>query len=1107
MFDPPSLSNKELQSVEAFLHEPASDSETMGLRPLGDHECFMLKRTIPTAGWSMVMILSPETVLKSVTESNRAMVAILFFVGLLSLLAVFLTERHVLRPLAALKEVQERIMKGEVSARVTLLPRDELGDLARSFNDMADSLIAASRKLLASETALRESHQRFQDIAATLPGVIYQFYARPDGNMGLHYVGEQSKELFGVEPTNDSFFNDFKRMIHPEDMEGFNASIAEAVAGVSPWSYIGRLQRPDGEWIWFNGISTPQRRTDEIIFNGVLLDITAMKEAELSLREKENQLRGFIEQSLMAVCMTDGNGAVVEWNAAYERLSGMKREEVLGKPLWDVTYRMLQPEIRTKDTLDFMKTRVLLALERGWIEQQQIRITKNIGPKGETLYLEHFSFVIRRGSSNSLAMLLHDVTERVTAEEEIRKRQQRIQRHHEAIVSLNTDRCFMGETWQQAFESTLRLVSEVVEIERLGVWFFDGDETWLECRSLYERTKDDVSSGMKLETARYPTYIKAIRTERVVDADDAQADERTLEFLESYLKPMGITSLLDAPIRLHGCLQGVLCFEHTGPKRTWMLDEISFAGEVADHIERILGMEEQRRSEERRRVQERRLSLAFSASTDAIWDWNLKTDETYFSPRWYTMLGYEDRAFPMHFDTWKVLCHPEDLPGVMERARHVLESEGRQSYSVEYRMRHADGHWVWVLGRGDVVERDEQGTPLVFSGTHTDISKQKMAEETLRSREAWLRTILNSVADAVITVDTLGRVTFLNPVAETLTGWSGKDVLSQTLETVLPVRNAASGKAEPDFYRRIRYPDSSTIHGETLRIASRDGREFPSFITGAPILDETGMASGTVLLFRDVTQQRQEEASLRHQQKLESIGTLAGGVAHEINNPIGIIMLYAERLQLDVPPENPVHEVAGEILAEGQRIATIVRNLLSFSRHEKESHSPAQMQDILRMTLSLVSKLIQKDQVNIELDVDENLPSLKCRSQQIMQVLMNLILNAKDALNEKFKDPSQGEKRIHVSACLVEKDGRRYIRTSVRDNGPGVPPSVRDKIFDPFFTTKGRDRGTGLGLSVSHGIVKDHQGDLWLETQLGDHTVFHVDLPLDNGWTLSGSQA
>jgi signal transduction histidine kinase len=265
-----------------------------------------------------------------------------------------------------------------------------------------------------------------------------------------------------------------------------------------------------------------------------------------------------------------------------------------------------------------------------------------------------------------------------------------------------------------------------------------------------------------------------------------------------------------------------------------------------------------------------------------------------------------------------------------------------------------------------------------------------------------------------------------------------------------------------------------------------------------------GASIGIALSRKRLEQERVAlEFQLRQQQKLEAIGTLASGVAHEINNPINGILNYAQLIEDTAAPESRAAEFAKEIMHETERVATIVRNLLQFARQEKETHSPARPADIVEQTLSLLRAVLRRDQIALTVDVPETLPALKCRSQQLQQVLMNLLTNARDALNAKYPG-YHGDKTLAARAVLFEQDGRPWLRFTVADQGPGIPPEIQSRIFDPFFTTKPRDKGTGLGLSISHGIVKDHHGRLHFETAPGTGTQFHFDLPVDNGWTVEG---
>ncbi|MCZ7584013.1 MAG: ATP-binding protein [Deltaproteobacteria bacterium] len=274
----------------------------------------------------------------------------------------------------------------------------------------------------------------------------------------------------------------------------------------------------------------------------------------------------------------------------------------------------------------------------------------------------------------------------------------------------------------------------------------------------------------------------------------------------------------------------------------------------------------------------------------------------------------------------------------------------------------------------------------------------------------------------------------------------------------------------------------------------RDWRRDEELVPLRTLADIIGMA---IERRRADDERSRLEGQLRHQQKLEAIGTLASGVAHEINNPITAILNFAEIIEEEVGEESELRDFAGRIVDETNRVAGIVKNLLSFARQDKEHYSPASIPDIVRDTLTLIAAVFRKDQIAVGLDLRGDLPKINCRSQQIRQVLMNLLTNARDALNDRY--PSFDERKIiNISCGPVEIDGAAWIRTTVENHGAAIPPEVMGRIFDPFFTTKPKEVGTGLGLAISYGIVKDHGGLLWAESGEAA-TRFHIDLKVQNG--------
>ena len=305
------------------------------------------------------------------------------------------------------------------------------------------------------------------------------------------------------------------------------------------------------------------------------------------------------------------------------------------------------------------------------------------------------------------------------------------------------------------------------------------------------------------------------------------------------------------------------------------------------------------------------------------------------------------------------------------------------------------------------------------------------------------------------------------------------------------------------FYRHRRdLLDTKQLRTFELRMLGRGGCQFWASLDCVLAPDPEGDGLRIRCSLADITLRKRAEqektamaAQLQQAQKLESIGTLAGGVAHEINNPIHGIMNYAELISDGLGVGSPLAEYARGIIHETERTAAIVRSLLAFARHGDESHGPEQMNDIVGSTLSLVRAVMRHDQITLAVDVPEGLPFVNCRAQQIQQVLMNLLTNARDTLNQKYPE-YHPDKAVTITARLIEKQDGSWVRTTVEDRGMGIDPEIRDRIFDPFFTTKDRAIGTGLGLSVTHGIVRDHGGELHVESEPGEYTRFHLDLPV-----------
>jgi len=389
-----------------------------------------------------------------------------------------------------------------------------------------------------------------------------------------------------------------------------------------------------------------------------------------------------------------------------------------------------------------------------------------------------------------------------------------------------------------------------------------------------------------------------------------------------------------------------------------------------------------------------------------------------------------------------------------------------------------------------------------------EVEERKRAEATLRVSEEQFRTIFMEAPLGIALIDSLtGHIYEVNPRFAEIAGRTRKEMLTINW---MEITHPDDIQEDLDNMALL---NAGEIHGFSMqkRYIHPDDSIVWINMTIAPVKVEDKSQPRHLCMIEDITAQLQAEDDrkkldihLRQQQKLESIGTLASGIAHEINNPINGIMNYAELIRDELHEDNPSKEYAAEIGNETRRIATITRNLLTFSRQDKESHSPAIIKDIVDETISLIAAVIRHDQIMLDLDIPDDLPSVRCRSQQIQQVLMNLLTNARDALNDRYPEYAEN-KILSLRVRPFEKDGHNWVRLTVEDHGNGIPEEIRDRIFDPFFTTKDRTKGTGLGLSISHGIIQEHLGEMHIECNPGQYTRFHVDLRVNNGWTLDGT--
>lgn len=515
-----------------------------------------------------------------------------------------------------------------------------------------------------------------------------------------------------------------------------------------------------------------------------------------------------------------------------------------------------------------------------------------------------------------------------------------------------------------------------------------------------------------------------------------------------------------------------------------------------------LMLSEHRKKEEILKERCERLEMAIEAGGFGFWDWDLITNEAYFNPTYYTMLGYEPGEFTASYQSWYNLLHPDDRINVVPRIKKYVELG--QSYEEEFRLRCKDGTWKWISGKGKIFINGASGIPYWAVGVHIDITERKTAKQALLESKKRLdeesdklRTISENAPFGIVLMDSNGRFEYVNPKFMEMFGYNLHDV---------PDGKTWFRKAYPDHEYRKNVIKTWLTDLESFKQKSKVG-ERPNYtftvtckdgskktINFIPVFLPNG---GHLLTCEDITERLYLESQLRQAQKTEAIGTLAGGIAHDFNNILTALMGYATLIKIKLKTTDPLITYADQILTASQKAADLIKNLLAFSRKQPLNLTYIDVNNIIKSTEKLLKRLLTED-IELKTKLTKDNTVIMADQSQIDQILFNLASNARDAM------PNGGRLTIETDIVNLDKEyiekygfGKpgRYVMIKVTDTGSGMDKDTLDKIFDPFFTTKEVGKGTGLGLATVYGIVKQHNGFINVDSVLNVGTTFHIYLP------------
>ncbi len=385
---------------------------------------------------------------------------------------------------------------------------------------------------------------------------------------------------------------------------------------------------------------------------------------------------------------------------------------------------------------------------------------------------------------------------------------------------------------------------------------------------------------------------------------------------------------------------------------------------------------------------------------------------------------------------------------------------------------------------------DEKGEVVQILEASRDVTERIGLEREVQKSSTFLQNVIQSTVDGIVVVDTKGKVLLFNEGMERLTGFSAKEIVDKGhISLFYPIDVARENMKK---MRSDKYGPPGKLNPTSMIITNKNGEEIPVTLS-ASIITVYGEEIGSVGVFtdmREVLQMRKdlEEAHLQlvQSEKIASVGRMAAGVAHEINNPLSGIMIYAELIKENIKDNHQLLEDTTEIINQTLRCKKIVSELLEFSRQSFGKASSFSVAELINKSLNLLINQARFQDIRVERKFEEDLPAMIGDMGQLQQVFTNLFLNAADAM--------QGKGLLSIEASFSEPKKSFIIKVS--DTGPGIPEALRDKIFDMFFTTKPVGKGTGLGLSITKNILKLHGGDITVASPPGGGTTFILDIPL-----------
>ncbi len=908
-----------------------------------------------------------------------------------------------------------------------------------------------------TEEKLRESEKFLQTVIETEPECV-KMLAKDGALLMMNRAGLDMIEAGSLEAVRGQCIYPLIDPAYRRDFVQLNAQVFEGKSGSLVFEATGLKGRK--VWLETNAVPLRDEQNNIIAALGITRDITGRKRIEALLRESESRLHEAQRLAHIGSWSRDARTNEVQWSPETFRILGLDpRRDASG---FDAFLGAVHPQDR-----DRVKSALDEALRRKRPYDVEFRIVR---PDGSTRIVQAQAAITfdESGSPASLLGTIQDLTERRNAEELLPRIAERISEktgedYFRSVTEfmaqeLGTDYALIVERLPD--EHTLRTVA--VHARGRPADNFEYDIANTPCENVIGK-----------RSCFYPGGVQAIFPKDALLADLAVESYVGVPLFDSAGAPLGgLVALGCSPLRESDKDRGIMLLQ-------------IFSSRVSAEIER-------QRTEVALRESERRYRQMLESVTSYIYTVNVEKGRvvsTTHGKACIAVTGYTDEELAASPALWQEMVHDADRSAVLGQSTRVIA--GERPSPIEHRIRHKSGRTVWV--RSTVVPRfDGRGRVVSYDGLIEDISERKQAENLVTN-------MLEAVDEGFIVIGRDYSIisanrAFLAQVGLDLGQVVGRKCYEVTHRLTSPCFEHGEGCSVRDVFHGRNNGTAHWTHthhtpaGKPLHVETR----------AFPLRNESGEVIAAIEITNNITDRLRLEDQLRHAQKMEAIGLLAGGVAHDFNNILTAIVGYGNLLRMKTPAADPLRNYIDQILASAGRAATLTQSLLAFSRKQAINPRPLDINESIHRMEKLLRRIISED-IDLHIETPAEALTIMADSSQIEQVLMNLVTNARDAM------PNGGAITLRTEIAVIDEEFRNrngfgnpgtYAAVLVRDTGIGMNDEVRRHVFEPFFTTKETGKGTGLGLAIVYGIMKQNNGYITVESRPGAGTAFHLYFPV-----------